>query len=376
MTDDRSETQKLLKDTVDRLVRDRYSFEQRKKYIAEELGYSSARWKELAELGLLAIEIPEEFGGGGGSVADNAIVLEGLGRGLAVEPFLSTAVLGAGLLASAASEDQKSMYLPRVADGSFRLALAADERDTRYRLERTETEAIAAGDGFVLNGTKVLVLGADSADVVIVLARTAGRIGDKEGVTLFLVPTDAAGLTIKRFVNMDERGAGEILLEAVRVSSQDILGELNAGYSIALDAFDRGAIATCSEAVGAMAALNDMTLDYIKTRKQFGRPIGKFQVLQHRMADMMLAAQEADAMHKLALDTMVSRRAEHRSKAISAAKVKVFQAARHVGRDAIQLHGGIGMTIEYAASHYFRRLTALERMFGDIDYHLERYSLS
>jgi len=376
MTDDRSETQKLLKDTVDRLVRDRYTFEQRKKYIAEELGYSSARWKELAELGLLAIEIPEEFGGGGGSVADNAIVLEGLGRGLALEPFLSTAVLGAGLLASAASEDQKSMYLPRVADGSFRLALAADERDTRYRLERTETEAIAAGDGFVLNGTKVLVLGADSADVVIVLARTAGQIGDKEGVTLFLVPTDAAGLTIKRFVNMDDRGAGEILLESVRVSSQDILGELNAGYSIALDAFDRGAIATCSEAVGAMAALNDMTLDYIKTRKQFGRPIGKFQVLQHRMADMMLAAQEADAMHKLALDTMVSGRAEHRSKAISAAKVKVFQAARGVGRDAIQLHGGIGMTIEHAASHYFRRLTALERMFGDIDYHLERYSLS
>lgn len=367
-----TETQALLRDTADRLIRDKYEFETRKKYLASAEGYSAALWKEYGELGLLGIDASEDHSGSGGDFSDLAVVLEAFGRGLAVEPFLSSIILSAAALRASGDKAAQDEYLPKLATGEMKMALAYGEPGSRYTLTHCETTAKADGDGHVLNGQKAVVLGADDADMLIVSARTSGASSDAEGISLFLVPRGASGLTVRTITNMDDRRAGEVTLESVRARA--MLGASGGALPVLEAAVDRATAAVCCEAVGAMEAVNQLTLEYLKTRNQFGRPIGKFQVLQHRMADMMMAEQSARSMMALAISNVDNPDLKERAKAISAAKVQIGKSGNIVGRGAIQLHGGIGMTMEYVAAHYFRRLTSIEKMFGDTDYHLARFA--
>ena len=369
-----TETQTLLQDTANRLVRERYSFEDRKKIVAGERSYSQALWAEFAELGLLGVEIDEDCGGSGGSFADLAVVLEAFGRGLVIEPYLSTVVIGAGLVSAAATGERRQDILSRIAAGDLKLALAHGEARARYALEHVETTARRDGGDLIIDGAKAVVLGGDSADMLIVSARTNGGMTDKNGISLFMVDAKAPGVHMRAYRNMDDRGAAEISFENVRVPESALLGPLDAALPLIEAAYDRGAAALCCEGIGAMSAVNAITLDYLKTRTQFGRAIGKFQVLQHRMADMAMAEEQARSMVYLAVDFANEKDAAVRGSFTSAAKVQISNSGQIVGRGAIQLHGGIGMTIEYVAGHYLRRLTAIEKMFGDLDYHLGRFS--
>ena len=369
-----TETQTLLQDTANRLVRERYSFEGRKKIVGGDGAHAQALWAEFAKLGLLGVEIDEDCGGSGGTFADLAVVLEAFGRGLVVEPYLSTVVICAGLISAADSGERRLDLLGRIVAGELKLALAHGEARARYALEHVEATARREGADFIINGSKAVVLGGDSADMLIVSARTNGGVADQNGVSLFMVYAKAAGVYIRPYRNMDDRGAAEISLDNVRVPESALLGQLDAALPLIEAAYDRGAAALCCEGIGAMSALNAVTLDYLKTRMQFGRPIGKFQVLQHRMADMVMAEEQARSMVFLAVDFADENDAAVRRRFISAAKVQISNSGQIVGRGAIQLHGGIGMTIEYVAGHYLRRLTAIEKMFGDIDYHLGRFA--
>jgi alkylation response protein AidB-like acyl-CoA dehydrogenase len=366
-----NETQSLLRDTANRLIRDKYDFDTRKKYLASPQGYSAALWKEYGELGLLGIDASEDHGGSGGTFADLAVVLEAFGRGLALEPYLSSIILSAEVLRASGDTAAQQEYLPKLASGELKMALAHGEPASRYDLTRVETTAKADGGNHVLNGHKAVVLGAEDADVLVIAARMAGAIKDADGISLFSVEAGTPGLTIRGFINMDDRRAGEVLLENVRAKA--LIGEEGRGLAALQAAVDRATAAVCCEAVGAMDAVNQLTLEYLKTRSQFGRPIGKFQVLQHRMADMMMAEQSARSMLALAIANADNQDVEVRAKAVSAAKVQIGNSGNIVGRGAVQLHGGIGMTMELAAAHYFRRLTAIEKMFGDTDYHLARF---
>lgn len=367
-----TETQDMLRDSVSRLLRERFTFDDRKKAIAA--GDHGALWRAYAELGLFGVEISEAHGGIGGGFADLAIVLEAMGRGLTIDPYMPTVLLGAALVQRAGSEAQQARLLPAVAEGGLKIALAHSEATARYETARIAASARPVGGGYVLDGVKALALGGDVADVFIVAARTSGDVADSDGITLFLVDANAPGVRARGYALMDDRSAADVTLEAVRVDADAVLGAVGQGLSLLDWALDRGAAGACCEAVGAMAALNEITTEYLKTRNQFGRPIGKFQVLQHRLADMVMAEQQARSMAYLAIDAAQNEDAAARAQAVSAAKAQIGLAARVVGRGAIQLHGGIGMTMEYVAGHYFRRLTTLEKMFGDIDHHLTRYA--
>ncbi|MDB5409905.1 MAG: Acyl-CoA dehydrogenase family protein [Rhodospirillales bacterium] len=371
-----TETQHLLQDTANRLVRERYGFEERKKILASPAGSSPELWASFAELGLLGIEIAERFGGSEGGFHDLAVVLDAFGRGLVAEPFVPTVVMGAGLISRAGSEAQKAAILPGVAAGTLKLALAYGERRSRYSLNHVETTAKADGDFYVIDGQKSVVLGGDAADQLIVSARTAGKATDPDGISLFLVERGAAGVAIRGYPTVDGTRAAEVTLTGVRVAKTALLGSEDQGLGLVDYAVDRGIAAMCNEALGVMAALNELTLEYLKTRVQFGRPIGKFQVLQHRMVDMEMALEQAKSMAILAAAHVKDGDPRSRAKAISAAKVQIGKSGQVVGRGAIQLHGGIGMTEEYIAAHFFKRLTAIEICFGDIDHHLARFARS
>lgn len=369
-----TETQQLLQDTALRLMREKYSFEQRKEILRSPGGWSKPLWKEYAELGLLGVEIGEDFGGSGGSFADVAVVLEAFGRGLAVEPFLSTVIISAGLISSAGSDAQKKAVLPKIASGEMHVAFALGEPGSRFSPYNIVTSAKADGGDVILNGKKAVVIGGNDADMLIIAARNAGETHSRDGLSLYLIDAKTKGVDIRAYRNTDERGAAEITLESVCIPSSALLGQAGAGAGLIDAALDRANAALVCEATGAIEAVNDLTLDYLKTRQQFGRPIGKFQALQHRMADMAMTAQLARSVMAIAIEYANSADTKARAWAVSAAKAQIIQSAQVAGRGAIQLHGGIGMTLEYAAGHYLRRLTAMEKMFGDYDWHLTRFS--
>ncbi len=369
-----SDTQRMLEDTAVRLVRERYGFEQRKQILASPEGFSRELWSTFAELGLLGIEVPEEHGGIGGSFQDVAIVLEAFGRGLVVEPYLATIVLGGGIVALAGSAAQQAEILSPMAAGELFLALAHGEPKSRYSLNHVETKAEKTGTGYRLSGAKAVVLGGDCADLFIVSARTSGQALDKTGISLFLVERDAKGLGIRAYPNVDGTRAAELTIDNVEVPASALLGPEGAAYPFIEHAIDRGIAAVCAEAVGIMTALNDVTLDYLKTRTQFGTPIGAFQVLQHRMVDMVVAQEQASSLSILASDRASDPRPNERRKAISGAKVQIGKSGRLIGQDSVQMHGGIGITMEYIAGHYFKRLTMIDRLFGDADHHLARFA--
>jgi pimeloyl-CoA dehydrogenase small subunit len=365
---DLSEDQRLLKDSVDRLVADQYQFEQRKKYAREPAGYSAAMWDQITEMGLLGLPFPETLGGFGGGGVETAIVMEAFGRGLVLEPFFPTVILGGGLLRRAASESVLGALAPKVAAGKMKLAFAHVERHSRYDLADVSTTARKDGSGYILDGAKSVVIHGDTADRIFVTARISGDRRRRDGIGLFLVDPATQGVSRRGYPTQDGQRAAEITLTNAHVGAEDLLSD-NALPMIE-HVVDEAIAALCAEAVGAMHSMQDMTLDYLKTRKQFGRPIGSFQVLQHRSVDMLVAVEQARSMAMFAAVMAAEENPVERRRAISAAKVQIGRSGRHVGQEAIQLHGGIGMTNEYAVGHYFKRVTMIDQLYGDADTHL------
>jgi len=365
-----SEEQRLLKDSVERLLSEQYDFEARRKYAQEPGGFSRKLWQQYAELGLLALAFEEKYGGIGGGPVDTMIVMEAFGRALVLEPYFATAVLAGSLLRLGGSAAQRDALLPKIAGGELPMAFAHAERQARYNLSDVATAARKDGGNFVLDGSKTLVIHGDSAAKFIVSARLAGGRNDPKGLGLFLVDADAKGLSRRGYATIDGQRAAELTLSGVRVAADAAIGEPGNAFPLIERVADIAIAAQCAEAVGAMAAIEEITVDYLKTRKQFGQPIGNFQVLQHRAAEMLIALEQARSMAMLAAMTADDENAEERRKAISAAKVQICNSSRIVGQQAIQLHGGIGMTMEYKVGHYFKRVTAIQAQFGDAVHHL------
>ncbi len=369
---DLTEEQRLLRDSVERLLADHYGFDKRRAYLAEPEGWSRTLWSQYAELGLLGLPFAESYGGFGGGPIDVMLVMETFGRVLALEPYLATVVLGGTALRLAGTEAQKSAILPQIAEGRLVLAFAHGERQARYDLTDVLTTAKPKDGGWVLDGAKSVVLHGDSAQRLIVSARTAGDRDDPGGITLFLVDAAASGVARRSYPMRDGTRAAEISLSGVEVSEGNVLGEVGAALPVIERVVEAGVAATAAEAVGAMEAMQALTLDYLKTRQQFGRPIGDNQVLQHRAAEMLMALEQGRSMAMLAAMTVEEPDAGERARNIAMAKIGVGQASKFVSQNAIQLHGGIGMTEEYAVGHYFRRCMVIEHLFGDTAHHLSR----
>jgi len=365
-----SDEQRLLKDSVERLTTQRYDFETRKKFMAEPDGWSRDMWRQYAELGLTALPFAEKHGGIGGGPVETMIVMEAFGRALALEPYLATVVIGGGFLRRGASDAVKAELLPKVAAGEALLSFAHLERQARYDLADVATTAKKDGAGYVLNGEKSLATHGDCADKLIVSARVSGAQRDKNGIGLFLVDAKQDGVSRRGYPTMDGLRAAEITLQNVKVGAVAVIGEPGNASSLIEQVVDSGIAALCAEAVGAMGAMHEITVDYLKQRKQFGVPIGNFQVLQHRAGDMLIALEQARSMAMLASMMSEEPNAAERRKSIAAAKVQIGRSAKIVGEGAIQLHGGIGMTMEYKVGHYFKRATMIDKAFGDADHHL------
>jgi pimeloyl-CoA dehydrogenase small subunit len=374
---DLTEEQRLLSDSVDRLLADTYTFEKRKTYLAEPEGWSRALWSQYAELGLLGLPFAEEHGGFGGGGIETMLVMQGFGRVLAQEPYLASVVLSGTALRLAGNKAQQSALLPLIAEGKLVVAFAHGERQARYDLSDVLTNAKPKGGGWVLDGAKSVVLHGDCADRLIISARTTGDRNDPAGIALFLVDANANGVARRAYRLRDGMGAAEIALSGVEIGRDALLCEAGAAFPVIERVVEAGIAATAAEAVGAMETMQAMTLEYLKTRQQFGRPIGDNQALQHRATEMFVALEQGRSMAILAAmmveepDSGMVGAAE-RARNIAMVKVGVGQAARFVSQNAVQLHGGIGMTEEYAVGHYFRRVMVIEHSFGDTAHHLSR----
>ena len=365
-----SEEQQLLKQTCERYFADHYQFESRKRYAHEPRGWSLIAWKQYADLGLLGVPFAEEHGGTGGGPVETMIVMEQIGRVLLLEPYHATVVLGGGFLQRGGSDAQSAELLPRIAAGELSLAFAHAERQARYDLADIATTARRDGGAYVLDGAKTLVLHGDTAEKFVVSARISGARTDRNGLALFLIDATAPGVSVRGYPTVDGLRAAEVTLSNVRVDAGAALGEPGAAFPLIERVADQAIAALCAEAVGAMAAMHETTVEYMKTRKQFGVTIGSFQVLQHRAAEMLIAVEQARSMAMLATMMAAEDDARERRQAISAAKAQIGRSGRFVGQQAIQIHGGIGMTMETKVGHYFKRITVIDTQFGDADYHL------
>jgi alkylation response protein AidB-like acyl-CoA dehydrogenase len=368
-----SEEQLALQDTLQRFISRDYDFERRRALSRSPLGYSAEAWERYAELGLLALPFPEEYGGFGGNGVDTMAVMEQVGQGLLLEPYLSTVVLCGGLIRDAASEPLKKSLLPQIAAGKLKMAFAAYESAGRYDLAHVESSAVRTAGGWRLSGRKSVVLDAPSADHFLVSARNTGNTADAEGISLFIVRRDAPGVAMFAYPTQSGGRAGDVELRDVAVHDDAMIGEPGGALGVLQRAVDSGIAALCAEALGIVTALNQATLNYLKTRKQFGVPIGVFQALQHRMAEMVIAAEQIRSMAIIAAvhgdsnDAVMSRRA------ISGAKAYIGQASRFVGQQAVQLHGAMGVVDDAIVSHYFKRLTMIDMTLGDADFHVARF---
>jgi alkylation response protein AidB-like acyl-CoA dehydrogenase len=366
--------QQMLQDTVARLARDHYSFEAREGYYRSEAGMSPAFWNQMAELGLCSVPIAQEHGGFGGSGVDNLLIMTELGRNLCLEPFLQSQIHAAGLVQQLGDTGQQADLLPQVAEGSLQLAVALEELQSHYQLHDVQTQAHPVEGGWRLSGRKIAVVGAASAALILVSARTGGDARSEHGISLFLVESQADGLQRPDYPCIDGPRASDLILDDVFVPRGALLG--NVGEALPALRYQQGrAIAgQCAEAIGGMQEAFRLTLDYLKTRKQFGAPIGKFQVLQHRMADMRGELELATSMAILAACVADQADSDERSRQLAAAKFVVVRAARLIAEQAIQLHGGIGMTWEYSLAHHAKRLVMLSHQLGDDDHHLQAYA--
>jgi alkylation response protein AidB-like acyl-CoA dehydrogenase len=370
-----SDEQIALQETLRRFIDRDYGFDRRRALAGSALGFSAEAWAQYANLGLLSLPFPEEFGGLGGSAVDIMLVMELIGRGLLLEPFLSTIVMCGGLIRDAGAEAVKRALLPRIGAGEIKLALACYEAAGRYDLSQVACSAVRSSDGsWCLSGHKTVALDAPSADFFLISARSAGAAQEARGISVFLVGRESAGLTLIAYPTQSGGRAADVRLENVAVGAEALIGIDQQGLALIERAVDRGVAALCAEAVGIIAALNEATLNYLKTRKQFGVPIGKFQALQHRMADMFIAAEQARSMAVIAAVGADSESAAERRRAVSGAKAYIGQAARLVGQQAVQLHGAMGVVDDLIVSHYFKRLTMIDLSLGDGDFHLARFS--
>lgn len=370
-----TEVQQMLQDQVQKFVQKSYDFETRNKIIASEAGYSTENWSLFAELGWLAVPFSEDDGGLGGSAVDLMVVMEEFGKANVVEPFLPTAVISGGLIARLAEEGRKAEMLEAIMTGEKQLACAFAESGARYNLAHVATTAKTEGDKVVINGSKVAVLNAPNAEQLLVVARESGDITDEDGISLFVVDASQEGVTIQAYANIDGKKAAQVNFDNVSVSPGDRLGEAGKALPTLSEVIDLATVGISAEAVGALEALLQKTVEYAKTRKQFGVPIGTFQALQHRMADMFIECQLSRSIVMMAamkLDS--SAPADEKSQAVSAAKSRLGKAIQKVGQEAIQIHGGIGTTEELDVGHLFKRITAIDVMFGNGDYHTARFA--
>lgn len=364
---DLTDEQRLLKDSVDRFLSDRYGFEARRRVMRQPNGWSREIWAGFAELGLLGLPFPESVGGFGGGPVEIGLVMDSFGRALVVEPYFAGIVLAGGVLRRAASPAILGELAPQIADGRILLAYAQAERQARWGLNDVMTRAERDGAGWRITGQKSLVLHGDSADRLIVSARTAGGERERHGIGLFLVDAADPGVSRRFYPTQDGQRAAEIGFERAR---GEALGDTEGALPLMEAAQDDAIAALCAEAVGCMAAMHALTIEYLKTRQQFGRPIGANQALQHRAVDMLIALEQARSMALYAAMMVGEEDQAERDRAIHAAKVQIGRSARHIGQEAVQLHGGIGVTMEYAVGHYFKRTTMIERQMGDTEAHL------
>jgi len=371
MNFEHTEERRMLDESLNRFIAEQYNFETRNRIAATPEGMSGDFWQQFAELGVIGALFREQDGGFGGAGFDIAVVFEALGRGLVVEPLLGSAVLAGEAIASAGNDTQKAL-LADLIEGSTIVSFAHDEPETHYELARVGTRAQRSDDGWVLNGTKSVVLQGEAAGVFVVSARTADEIDDEAGISLFLVPKDTPGLEVRGYPTMDGGRVAELAFNDAQLGADALLGEEGQGYATLERAIGRGVLALCAEALGAMEAAKLATLDYLRTRKQFGTVIGSFQALQHRMADLLLEIEQARSAVINAAAALDEDRVT-RERALSAAKMSIGRIGTLVAEECIQLHGGIGMTWELPLAHYAKRLVMIDHQLGDEDHHLQRY---
>ncbi|MEX2333201.1 MAG: acyl-CoA dehydrogenase [Pseudohongiella sp.] len=370
-----SDEQQMLQDSVQKFVKGQYDFDTRKKLIESDKGFSEDYWNLFAELGWLTVPFREEDGGFGGSAVDLMVVMEEFGKGMVVEPFLATAVLSGGLISELGSDAQKQAMLGAIMEGKLQLATAFAEADSRYNLASVATTARKDGVGYVISGDKVVVFNGPAADKLLVVARTSGEKFDRDGISVFVVDATASGLSKRAYTAVDGHRAAEIHLQDVKVADDALLGTEGKALAALEAVVDRAALAVSAEAVGALASLLQKTVEYTKTRKQFGVAIGTFQALQHRMAEMFVECELARSiviMAAMKLDSAAS--ATDKARMVAAAKSRVGRAMRKVGQEAVQIHGGIAITDELDVGHFFKRVTTIEHQFGDTDYQTMRYA--
>lgn len=369
-----SEEQGLLQDSIQRYIQKSYTFDARQKILKSEEGFSRENWATFAELGWLALPFAEESGGFGGTAVETMIMMEEFGKGLVVEPYVSTVIMAGSVIEAGGTTEHIEGALTEIMAGTKFASLAYVEPQARFNLADVTTTAKVEGDGYVINGFKGVVLGGPSADVLVVPARTSGDQKDESGITLFLVEASANGISKRDYPTIDGLQASEINLDKVSVPASAVLGEVDKGLGLLELGINNGILAVGAEAVGAMEVLYKTTVEYCKTREQFGQPIGKFQVLQHRMVDMFMEHEQAKSLLYMAALRMSEDDEVEALKAVSALKVQIGKGGRFVGQNAIQLHGGMGMTDELNVGHYFKRITAIETLFGNVDHHLKKYS--
>jgi alkylation response protein AidB-like acyl-CoA dehydrogenase len=368
-----TEEQSILADSVSRFIESNYDFETRQKIVESETGFSLDMWRTFAELGWTAVPFAEDDGGLGGGPIELTLMMEQFGRGMVVEPFLANIVLAGGALRRAASPEQKDAWLAPLIGGELQAALAFAEPQARYDIADIATTAIADGDDFVLKGRKSFVLNGGAAGLIILPARTSGAQEDSSGITLFAVAADAEGISRRPYPTVDGQQAAEVELDNVVVPSSAVLGAVDGGYGLLRDIIDEATLAVAAEAIGIMQIMHDKTVDYSRNRVQFGVPIGTFQALQHRMVDTMIACEQSRSLLYWCVMLAAARSPQTRD-AISALKYQVGTAGVHVAREAVQLHGGMGVTWELDIAHYFKRLTAIDLTFGNADVHLDRFA--
>ncbi|KAA0693939.1 pimeloyl-CoA dehydrogenase small subunit [Halopseudomonas laoshanensis] len=366
-----TEEQQMLQETAARLVRDTYTFDKREKASASDTGFSPEFWQQMGELGLTAIPFPEELGGFGGTGVENMLIMKELGRGICLEPYMESVIFAGGLITQLGSDTQKDELLAGIASGELQAAVALDEPNSHYQLSEVQTTAKQQGDSWSLTGRKAVVIGGHTAGKILVSARTAGDLRDQQGISLFIVDPASTGVTRRNYATVDGRKACELFLDNAQ---GELLGQAGEAFDAISYQAGRAMAALCAEAVGAMEVACDITLDYLKTRKQFGVPIGKFQALQHRMVDMRTELEQATSMAILAACVADEADNAERTRTLTAAKFMINRCGRKVAEEAIQLHGGIAMTWEYSLAHYAKRLVMISHQLGDDDHHLEAYA--
>ncbi|MEL7310099.1 MAG: acyl-CoA dehydrogenase family protein [Pseudomonadota bacterium] len=370
-----TEDQAMLQDSVAKFIQNDYDFEARQTAAASDLGFSRERWTEFAELGWAAVPFGEDDGGLDGGPIELMLLMEEFGKGLVIEPYLPCVVLAGGVLKRLANDDQKAQWMAPLIDGSKLGALANVERQARFDLANTQTTATKDGDEYVISGHKCVVLNGGAADTLVVSARTSGDFDDREGISLFVVDANAQGISRTSYPTVDARQAADIQFNQVRVSESQLLGEVGAGFGALATTVNTATICVCAEAVGIMQMLNYKTLEYTKSRVQFGVPIASFQSLQHRMVEMFMIAEQTRSLLLHAVMAQYEDDTAAADSAVRALKIYVGTEGRKLGEEAVQLHGGMGVSWELDVAHYFKRLTMIDTLFGNADHHAEHFDV-